>query len=126
MLSAHILRYWVENSLALPQAFMADRWTHVKMLPPQDGSTTMLPGHPPPCGTLQPALAPGRPSWAPWRPKGDHRTADGGDAWAPAKPRPDNTLIRALARAHRWERMLEEGRYRSASEIAGAENIARS
>jgi hypothetical protein len=36
---------------------------------------------------------------------------DGTDAWAPAKPRPDETLIRALARAHRWKRMLmlEEG-----------------
>jgi hypothetical protein len=28
---------------------------------------------------------------------------DGGDAWAPAKPRKDATLIRALARAHRWK-----------------------
>ena len=28
---------------------------------------------------------------------------DGGDAWTPAKPRPDETLIRALARAHRWK-----------------------
>ena len=28
---------------------------------------------------------------------------NGGDAWAPAKPRPDETLIRALARAHRWK-----------------------
>jgi transposase InsO family protein len=28
----------------------------------------------------------------------------GGDAWAPAKPRPDETLIRALARGHRWKR----------------------
>src|SRR5512147_569081 len=35
---------------------------------------------------------------------------DGSDAWAPAKPRPDETLIRALARAHRWKRMLEDGR----------------
>ena len=35
---------------------------------------------------------------------------DGGDAWAPAKPRPDSTLIRALARAHRWKRMSEERR----------------
>jgi ParB-like chromosome segregation protein Spo0J len=47
-------------------------------------------------------------------------------AWAPANPRPDETLIRALARAHRWKRLLDEGRYRSASEIAEAENIARS
>ena len=51
---------------------------------------------------------------------------DGGEAWAPAKPRPDNTLIRALARAHRWKRMLEEGKYRSAGELAEAEGVTRS
>ena len=45
---------------------------------------------------------------------------DGGDAWAPAKPRPDETLIRALARAHRWKRLLEEGRYRSAARARGS------
>jgi hypothetical protein len=41
-------------------------------------------------------------------------------------PRPDETLIRALAPAHRWKRMLEEGRYRSAAEIAQAEGVTRS
>ncbi|MFZ1413723.1 MAG: hypothetical protein WAS73_03960 [Defluviicoccus sp.] len=51
---------------------------------------------------------------------------DGNDAWAPAKPRPDETLIRALARAHRWKRMLEEGIHGSVSEIAEAEKIDRS
>ena len=51
---------------------------------------------------------------------------DGGDAWAPAKPRPDETLIRALARAHRWKGMLEERRYRSAGELAEAEGVTRS
>jgi hypothetical protein len=51
---------------------------------------------------------------------------DGGDAWAPAKPRPDETLIRALARAHRWKAMLEECRYRSAGELAEAEGVTRS
>jgi len=51
---------------------------------------------------------------------------DGGDAWAPAKPRPDETLIRALARAHRWKGMLDEGRYRSAGELAEAEVVTRS
>ena len=51
---------------------------------------------------------------------------DGGDAWAPAKPRPDETLIRALARAHRWKGLLEEGRYRSAGEVADAEKVTRS
>jgi hypothetical protein len=51
---------------------------------------------------------------------------DGSDAWAPAKPRQDAVLIRSLARAHRWKRMLEEGRYRSAAEIAEAEGVTRS
>jgi hypothetical protein len=35
-------------------------------------------------------------------------------------------LTRALARAHRWKQMLEEGRYRSAAEIAEAEGVTRS
>ena len=51
---------------------------------------------------------------------------DGGDAWAPSKPRPDETLIRALARAHRWKQMLDDGRNRSAGEVADAEKVTRS
>ena len=51
---------------------------------------------------------------------------DGGDAWASAKPRPDATLIRALVRAHRWRRLLEERKYRSAAELAEAEGLTRS
>jgi hypothetical protein len=51
---------------------------------------------------------------------------DGGDAWAPPKPRPDETLIRALARAHRWKRMLEDIAYRSAGELAEGEGVTRS
>lgn len=51
---------------------------------------------------------------------------DGGDAWAPTKPRPNDTLIRALARAHRWKRLIENGTYTSAAELAEAENITRS
>ena len=51
---------------------------------------------------------------------------DCGDAWAPAKRRPDETLIRALARAHRWKQLLDEGRYRSAGELAEAEGVTRS
>ena len=64
-----------------------------------------------------------------WKRRGGRKVIiapDGGDAWAPAKPRPDETLIRALARAHRWKRMLEEGRHGSVSEIAEAEKIDRS
>jgi hypothetical protein len=51
---------------------------------------------------------------------------DSGDAWAPAKPRLEETLIRELARAHWWKQMLEEGRYRSAGEVAEAEGVTRS
>jgi hypothetical protein len=51
---------------------------------------------------------------------------DSGDAWVPAKPRPDETLIRGMARAHRWRRLIENGTYRSAVEIAEAEKITRS
>ena len=51
---------------------------------------------------------------------------DGGDAWEPARPRPDEALIRALARAHRWKRLLDGGKYRSAGELAEAEGVTRS
>ena len=64
-----------------------------------------------------------------WKRRGGRKVIiapDGSDAWAPAKPRNDETLIRALARAHRWKRMLEDGRCRSAGEIAEAEKITRS
>ena len=64
-----------------------------------------------------------------WKRRGGQKViiaADGGDAWLPTKARPDETLIRALARAHRWKRMLEAGRYGSAAEIAEAEKIGRS
>jgi hypothetical protein len=56
----------------------------------------------------------------------DATAPDGGDAWAPAKSRPDETLIRALARARRRKRLLEDGTYRSAAEIAEAEGVTRS
>ena len=64
-----------------------------------------------------------------WKRRGGRKVIiapDGGDAWAPAKPRPDETLIRALARAHRWKRMLEEGRYRSAARSPKPRGITRS
>ncbi|MFC7541236.1 hypothetical protein ACFQU2_19675 [Siccirubricoccus deserti] len=34
-------------------------------------------------------------------------------------------MVKALARAHRWKRLLEEGRYASLSEMARAEKIDR-
>ena len=40
---------------------------------------------------------------------------DGSTALGPQRARVDSTLIKALARAHRWKRMLDEGRYGSVS-----------
>ena len=47
---------------------------------------------------------------------------DGGDGWAP-RHRIDNTLVRALARAHRWTRLMESGKYASMTELAAAEKV---
>lgn len=46
-----------------------------------------------------------------------------GTTLAPPRPRIDSTLVKALARAHRWNRLLESGRYGSAAELAAAEKI---
>ena len=43
---------------------------------------------------------------------------EGQGGWAPSRARVDSTLIKALARAHRWQRMLDEGRYGSVRELA--------
>lgn len=40
--------------------------------------------------------------------------------------RQDITLIKAVARAFRWRRMLEEGRFATLTELAEAEKITRS
>jgi hypothetical protein len=64
-----------------------------------------------------------------WKRRGGRKliiAPDGGDAWASVKQRPDERLIRALARAHRWKRLIEDGTYRSAAEIADAEKVTRS
>ena len=46
-----------------------------------------------------------------------------GSTLAPPRPRIDSTLVKALARAHRWNKLLESGRYSSAAELASAEKI---
>ena len=38
--------------------------------------------------------------------------------------RPDNTLVKALARAFRWKRMLETGEFATIAELAEREGIA--
>jgi hypothetical protein len=53
-------------------------------------------------------------------------TPDGSEIAPASKPQPDGTLIKALARAWQWQRMLDEGVYATVSEIGDAENISKS
>src|SRR3954465_10930434 len=48
-----------------------------------------------------------------------------GQAYAPPRVRSAPALVKALARAFRWQRMLDEGQYASISEMARAERIER-
>ncbi|GGG39200.1 hypothetical protein GCM10010964_28470 [Caldovatus sediminis] len=50
----------------------------------------------------------------------------GGDAAGVTTTRGDPALVKALARAFRWRRMLEEGRHGSIRELAAAESVERS
>jgi hypothetical protein len=50
---------------------------------------------------------------------------DGSELTPRSKPQPDGTLPKALARAWRWQRMLDDGVYTSVTEIAEAEGIGR-
>ena len=51
---------------------------------------------------------------------------DGTSDWAPRRGHIDSILIKALARAHRWQRMLDGGRYASVSEMAAVGKLDRS
>jgi hypothetical protein len=51
---------------------------------------------------------------------------DGSEIAPTPKPTPDGTLVKALARAWRWQRMFDEDVYTSVSDIAEAERINRS
>jgi hypothetical protein len=51
---------------------------------------------------------------------------DGSELAPASKPQPDSTLVKALARAWRWQRTLDDGIYTSVSEIGDAENISKS
>jgi hypothetical protein len=46
-----------------------------------------------------------------------------GTVRATPKPRRDDTLIKALVRAHRWRRQIESGRARSITDLAEQEGI---
>jgi hypothetical protein len=51
---------------------------------------------------------------------------DGSELAPSSKPQPDGTLVKALARAWRWQRMLDDGIYTTVSDIGDAENISKS
>ena len=48
---------------------------------------------------------------------------NGSASWAPPRARVDNAMIKALARAHRWKRMLESGGFATVQDLAAAEKI---
>jgi hypothetical protein len=51
---------------------------------------------------------------------------DGSGLTSPTKPQPDGVLVKALARAWRWQKLLDRGVYGSVTEIAAAEKISKS
>jgi hypothetical protein len=51
---------------------------------------------------------------------------DGSEIAPTSKPQPDGPLVKALARAWRWQRMLDQGFYTTVSEIGDIENISKS
>lgn len=50
-------------------------------------------------------------------------TPDGTPSWAPPRRRVDNAMVKALARAFRWRKLMETEAYGTVEEIAGAEKI---
>ena len=49
--------------------------------------------------------------------------APDGATWAASRPRVDSILVKALARAFRWRRLLESGIHATVEELAAAEKI---
>jgi hypothetical protein len=58
--------------------------------------------------------------------RGGRKTILSDAAPAPPQPRIDNALLKALARAHRWRRMIESGELASITELAKAESVNQS
>jgi len=50
-------------------------------------------------------------------------TPAGAAPWIPIAARVDNTMVKALVRAHRWRDMLESGDYATVRDLAKAEAI---
>ena len=50
-------------------------------------------------------------------------TPAGAAPWIPTPSRVDNTIVKAIVRAHRWRDMLESGRHATVRDLAQAEAI---
>src|SRR5258708_4588370 len=50
-------------------------------------------------------------------------TPAGAPSWVPTSTRVDNTMVKALVRAHRWRDMLESGDHATVRDLAKAEAI---
>jgi hypothetical protein len=48
---------------------------------------------------------------------------EGAVPYVPQRARVDNAMVKAIARAHRWRRLIESGEYATIREIANAERI---
>lgn len=48
---------------------------------------------------------------------------EGAASWSPPRAHIDNALVKALARAHRWKRMLENSEFATIQDLATAEKI---
>jgi hypothetical protein len=46
-----------------------------------------------------------------------------GGTWAPPRRRVDNAMVKAIARAFRWRKLMEAGTYATVEEVAAAEKI---
>jgi hypothetical protein len=51
---------------------------------------------------------------------------DGSELVPTSKSQPDGALVKALARAYRWQRLLDDGVSASVSDVGDAENISKS
>ena len=52
--------------------------------------------------------------------------AGGSERTPPTKPQPDGVLVRSLARAWRWQRLLDRSVYTSVTDTVEAEKVAKS
>jgi hypothetical protein len=55
--------------------------------------------------------------------RGGRKTIIGNGAHSPPKTRFDNSISKALARAYRWKKKLEDGTYATVGELTAAERI---